>query len=347
MRRADPGLYLVQSLGPENVERQVVALDSGLDALALGVASRWWQLESYLRQLVYIELRAMYGVTWHLKLGSSPAKRSASTTVLGYMASADDSYLITHLGVSELFQLIDSEWAICNAGIGMPAAIWAGRVQELLAIRHRMAHGRRPHLSDPLRIEQTLRDLEGPAHDSLFSYASCVEVDPAWNDPVIDAWIKRQHPLARLIDHGQRNKGIHFDLLYSVRTWSNQFPPLSNTPGGYWAMHVIFEDRHLQLQPFCTSSAVQTSGPWIGHIISDGPTRLLVTFPTRDGPEDIAEAIGRCFEATFINSRPREATEREVRFRRHPPYDSRIDVDGILSVLSSLNQDDPITLFSA
>jgi hypothetical protein len=67
-----------------------------------------------------------------------------------------------------------------------------------------------------------------------------------------------------------------------------------------------------------------------------------------DDPGEVADAIGRCFEAVFNSAKPgREPSERAWLDRRERSYDGRIDVEGMLSVLSGVNPTDPIKLFSA
>jgi len=348
LRYFKPDAYLAKHLGEENVERLVTAIDSGLDPLMLAVASRWSQLESYLRQLLYIALRSMFGGGWESQLGLLTTKRASSVSRLGYMASTDDDHPVAHLDVKHLFELIELHWTECQHGIGISQTTWRGRVEELNAIRNRMAHGRRPHRDDVLRIEQTLRDLESSARGTLQSYVTFADLDPSLDDPLVDAWLNGKHSQAHLVQHGSENKGIYFNLQYSVLPWAVSRLPLSGTQGMFWSIQVVCVDRYLDIAAFSSDSAVTVSTPWIGHVLSPSPNLLLITFPMVDDPGEVADAIGRCFEAVFNSAKPgREPSERAWLDRRERSYDGRIDVEGMLSVLSGVNPTDPIKLFSA
>jgi len=264
------------------------------------------------------------------------------------MASTDDDYPLAHLDVRRLFLLLTEHWSATRHGIGLSPTTWNGRVEELSAIRNRMAHGRRPHSDDVLRIEQTLRDLEVAARSTLQAYVTCSSVDPSLPDPVADAWVRLQHPNAHLVEHGRRNKGIYFELQHCVLPWALNLGPASGTPGQFWAMQVVCDDRHIDIADFVAESAVEVSTRWIGHILSPSPTCLVVTFPMVDDPSDVSDAIGRCLEAAFSSAIPgREPGERVAALRKVRSYDSRIDIEGLLSVLWGLSMADPIKLFSA
>jgi hypothetical protein len=176
LRRQEPGAFLVESLGDRGCERLASAVDNGVPTDGLIAAARWCQLETYLRQLLYIQLRALYGPEWQTVLNSRPAVYAERAKALEYMASADDEHLLSHVDVSALFDLISDHWGQCAHGIAMPKAVWDGKVAEVKPIRHRIAHCRRPHRDDVERLEQLLRDLEKGARRALSAYVR-------WYDP--------------------------------------------------------------------------------------------------------------------------------------------------------------------
>lgn len=50
---------------PPNVQRAIeAAWENGMPPVASASYSRWWQLETWLRSLVYVELRAERGAAW-------------------------------------------------------------------------------------------------------------------------------------------------------------------------------------------------------------------------------------------------------------------------------------------
>jgi hypothetical protein len=58
---------------PEGVGQ---AIGAGMLASAVSLYARWWQLETWLRELVYVELRARDGIDWHDQLGVNPNRQA-------------------------------------------------------------------------------------------------------------------------------------------------------------------------------------------------------------------------------------------------------------------------------
>jgi Swt1-like HEPN len=147
------------------------ALEHGVPARSLAVAARWWQLETWLRQLVYLELRAAYGLEWISHISKKAKGRAAADELNSYMRTPDASSVLAYLDVGELFRLIDDEeyWPLFEPSL-LPRVRWRGAVDELAAVRHRFAHCRRPHVEDVSRIESVLRDLETGAWKAISAY---------------------------------------------------------------------------------------------------------------------------------------------------------------------------------
>ena len=205
LRYSSPAEYLGEKLGEHSVERIVSSIDNGVPGTSFAVMARWWQLETYLRDLVYVTLKGQFGPKWSSELVKAE-KRAEQAAGLRYMSSPDDNYLLAHVDVSVLFRIIDEHWDNCSSGIGLPKTVWLGRAEEVKPIRHRLAHCRRPHNDDVARIEQLLRDLEPGACSFLRSYAQWGNVSSNEIDPVARAWIKLEHPDADIVEHGRNNK---------------------------------------------------------------------------------------------------------------------------------------------
>lgn len=350
LRAKSPGEYLLKRLGESNQDRLIAAMDNGVPIEALVVAARWWQLETYLRLLVYIQLRALLGPDWQTPLKQRTLNRAAAASDLAYMASADDDYLLAHTDVSVLFELITTYWKQCQHGIGLPEAVWQGTVAEIVPIRHRIAHCRRPHDDDVARIEQLLRDLEPGANRALRAYVDWREVNATLDDPVVKDWVGLRNDVAhRLVPHGAGNKGIHFTLMASRLPWAESAGQITGTPGWFWVIHVVLDGGHMYIDDYLAQQAVQALLPMAAHIIEPWGTQIVVTIPGVGDPDHISKAIGGFFEAIFVAKTPGDK-DFAVRhqWRRHAlALDPRVDAAGLLSVLSGLNDEDPITIFSA
>jgi hypothetical protein len=83
-----------------------------------------------------------------------------------------------------------------------------------------------------------------------------------------------------------------------------------------------------------------------GHIIQSGTGLLAVTIPAVGDPAAISDAIGGFFEAVFYASTVGGGGRHPWR-RGAPELDPRADADGLLAVISGLNDDDAVSIFSA
>jgi hypothetical protein len=349
LRHEAPGEYLLHQLGDVNRDRLIRATDNGVPMESLGVTARWWQFEAYLRLLVYVQLRAQFGPDWLAPLTPEPIKRAKRAELTKYMASADDAYPLAHVDVGQLFPIIIEHWDACSHGIGLPQKVWQGKVTEIVPIRHRMAHCRRPHVDDAVRIEQLLRDLEPGANRALRAYVNWYEPRANLIDPVVEDWVVQRHPVAkRLVEHGWKNRGINFTLMAGRLPWAERRDMVTGTPGWFWIMQASLSDRQIYIDDYWSSARVQNSLPLACHIIQSSPFLIEVTLPAVGDERAISDAIGEFLEAVFET-----ATKGDGNSIRHPwrraehDLDPRVDAQGLLSVLSGLNESDPITIFAA
>lgn len=79
---------LDEQLGQQVASALWSATKSGVPAETLRVAARWWQLETYLRTLAYIELRADRGPDFENVFDERVQNRVAKARSHEYMASA-------------------------------------------------------------------------------------------------------------------------------------------------------------------------------------------------------------------------------------------------------------------
>jgi hypothetical protein len=237
------------------------------------------------------------------------AMRSAKNeAALAYMSSSDSELILSYLDVYDLFDLIEQHWDIFEPSL-LDKQVWLGRVKELRQIRHRSAHCRRPHVDDLTRVEQTLRDLEGGAFRALSSFNKLEMPDPSLDDPLVEAWVRGEHPTARrLISHAESNYDVTFRLAFSCRPWAPSWAEGASISGqiGYlW--HAIFNLHAggFELPRFWQDTYVDRPGTK-NHIVflcSDSPSHAGISFSALDDPTGIANAIGNCFDAIIDASR--------------------------------------------
>jgi hypothetical protein len=137
---------------PHDVRHAIaVAWRNGMPPAASALYARWWQLETWLRSLVYVELRAAYGREWAKRLSKLSEKRRLSDEAFRYMATPDAQALLAYTDAADLFEIIEADWPLFEDAL-LQQAVWAGRTVELRNIRNRMGHCRRPHADDLSRL---------------------------------------------------------------------------------------------------------------------------------------------------------------------------------------------------
>jgi hypothetical protein len=280
-------------------------LGSGVPGDAIAFYGRWWQLETWLREMVYVELRSRFGAVWADELDRVAHTRVAGEERNFYMSSADSEELLAYADVSALFGIIEAHWGLFETLLP-PRRRWEGVTDELRELRNRNAHCRRPHQDDLSRLEQTLRDLEAGAWRFYTSYLNTRRV-PKSKDPLVRSWVTGRHEAAaRLIDHARRQYETRFELSYSMRPWATKpsAGQLAGTPGLLWHAHWIIGGRDLNVaQLWRRIEHSRAERELIVHLLFDIST-VTVTFAAVDDPDAIADAIGAIFDAILTESRP-------------------------------------------
>jgi hypothetical protein len=336
----------------KTVERLERAVASGVPSEAIGCYGRWWQLETFVREAVYTELRTKFGDQWAQLVDKQVAWRAEQDKVNRYMASADAEDLLAYADASVLFALIEQHWELFEPVL-LPRVRWQGQVDTLRAIRNRIAHCRRPHVDDMGRIETLLRDLEDGARRFYGSYTETRVVRDG-RDPLVKAWVKRRHTAAaRLIEHCESSYETRFRLSYSMRPWA-EGPQgggvISGRDGMIWQAIWLTGGRELNPEELWRELAPRTT-ELILHMLFDGGG-VTVTFASKEHADDLADAIGDVFDRLIETSRDytpgrgMEDVDREIEQMRGSvgQLPAKVQYQSALCLFDSLNPD-AFTLF--
>lgn len=331
------------------------ALTNNVPAHALALYGRWWQFETWLRSLAYVELRAKYGIKWVERLDSDSTKRQAKDQQRQYMSSPDWEDPLAYLDASKLFDVIEADWDLFEPSL-IEQDAWKGRRAELLKIRHRIGHMRRPHSDDLGRLEQTLRDLDKGALRAILAYQH--EYDPrdlcSEGHPVVRSWVYGEHETAeRLIEHAANNYDTSFRISLVRRPWVSPPPDgdkLEENSAGYlWYVRFNFRDRFVQVPQLWRSRYLDTlTRKHLVHVLIASVSHVTVTFPMVDS-EFVADAIGNLFDAVLLETTPYYPGNLDDFYddplTRLPALDPRVQVNTPWSI--DLPDDRPITIFAA
>lgn len=260
---------------------------NGVPADALAFYGRWWQLETWLREAVYLELRGRFGREWELHLGERAPGRAERDEINAYMASADAGDVLAYLDVFDLFSLIDEHWELFEPVL-LPRARWDGLVDALRPLRNRIAHCRRPHPDDVDRIEQLLRDLERGARCFYGAYVGKRRADAYADDPVVRGWVAGEHSVAkRLLGHADRQYDVRFRLECTVRPWG-ELPvsqTLTGTPGAIWhARWSLGTDEVEPAELWTRLAGYRNVRELLVHVLLSSPWEAEITFAAVDDP---------------------------------------------------------------
>lgn len=280
----------------------------GVPAYASALHGRWWQLETWLRSLAYVELRAKFGADWTQQIPSKALSYARTEARLAYMPSPDAELLLAYLDIFHLFDIIQAQWTIFEPSL-LDKEVWLGRTKELRQIRHRIAHCRRPHSDDLSRIEQCMRDLEQGAFKALTYFNAQTSPSRNLHDPVVDAWVRGSHVDARrLLRHAESQYEVYFNLTFSRRPWAEEYEegePVSGKPGYLWHAKFVlhgdgFEVPNLWNDHYLSRAAVKD---YIVYLCTQSPGGVNISFAAVDDPVGVSDSIGACFDSVLNASR--------------------------------------------
>jgi hypothetical protein len=289
----------------EEVDRTLrTVVPHTMPGISLGLYARWWQLESWLRELAYVELRASMGMSWTDAVRAA-AGRQLQDAPYTHMVGTDNDNPLAYLDYSQLVDLIKGRWEIFQYAL-IEQNSWDGRQTELKRIRHRIGHLRRPHNDDIRRLEQILRDLERGAFIALASYnRRIVPNTNRHSDRISSDWIDGSRLSAEgLIEHAERQYDITCRVSASRRPWATWPANLDRAPGILW--HVDFSSYRRSIDPskLWNHSNLNACRPLVMHMTVDNPDHVGFTFSGADDPEAISDAIEEVLGAVLSTSSP-------------------------------------------
>jgi Swt1-like HEPN len=322
----------------------------GVPAEALVLYGRWWQLETWLRQLIYVELRARDGVKWAAALPPKAEERETKDRRHGYMATPDAQARLAYLDFSPLLDLLETHWSLFADSLIDPE-VWSGRAVELRNIRNRIGHCRRPHSDDLARLEQTLRDLDSGAFRAVAAFNRQYQPEGDLDDPVVEAWVQDQHDDAyRLVGHAARQYDVRFVLRFSCRPWAE--PPAEGRPvtgkvGYLWHASWYVGSGFVDLRKFWEDNYLIRHRDLIVFVCANAPASIEVSFAAVDEPHTISDAIGNCFDALLSNQRRGTVSDHiwESWVERYADLDPRVQVNSPWPIIDDTTL--PVSMFGA
>ncbi|TPQ22624.1 hypothetical protein FGD71_008635 [Streptomyces sporangiiformans] len=274
---------------------------SVMPARSLALYARWWQLEAWLRELIYVELRSLYGAAWLDRLRAASGRQTQDATYR-HMSTADSENPLAYLDYSQLLPVIENHWGQFEYAL-LESGSWNGRQEELKRVRHRIGHIRKPHRDDLARIEQTLRDLERGAFIACAAYNKRIIPRPEkFKDAMTAGWISAEHPTARrLIRHADTQYGVSLEVGVSRRPWASWPGDLENAQGLLWHADFYSRDRGVDVRYLWNE--IRGIHPLIVHMLVTNPHHVQFTYSAVDDAAGTADILGACFDALLYSLR--------------------------------------------
>lgn len=213
---------------------------------SVNIYARLWQLETWLRIMVYVELRALLGNDWGQELDNNSNSLHADKS-LTHMPTPEMNAL-SYSQLSKLLKLVDGHWD-CFASYLPPQVLWTAKLQEIAQIRHRAAHFRVGHSDDLARVKQLLRDIDKGFWRFCTSYNDVDPILPQSSDSVaahflpLDPlpWVEFEEKNWAQIGVRDKTLPVGLSVRAGRRPWAAG-PLIADAPGHLYDFHLFAQD---------------------------------------------------------------------------------------------------------
>jgi hypothetical protein len=325
----------------------------GLPERTLHTYARLWQLETWLRHLVYIECRARYADDWARGLNIQRAKSADKR--LTHMPTPEESAL-SFAQLSDLRRIIDADWNLFETFLP-PQPIWQAKLDEVAQVRHRVAHFRLGHRDDLNRVVQLLRDVDAGFWRFCTSYNDPHPVLPQSIDAVVShflhldliPWVQVQERQWARVGMADPSEPLYCTIEVLSRPSADQSAAVDGSPGRFYDVRV----HARQGRRFDYNRYLETTTDLHHHLahlfLDDFANELRVTLPCLLGSARIIPIVERLIEVALNCVRPGTGmTDERVSDSVEALADSMPEfIVGPRSPLAFLTPDMPCSIFGA
>lgn len=283
---------------------------SDVNEQSLVVYARLWQLENWLREMLYVELKSQKGRNW-INFNKTTNTYEADKK-LHHIPTSDHSP-VSYLTFSELTNLIKNNWELFSIYLP-PLNQWEAKLEEIVHIRNRIAHYRKGHSDDLDRLLQLMRDIDNGLWVFCTSYNDKHYIIPQDKDPITKKYLELDPFAPKQISE---NEWAAFgsapqDMRYTViiksikRKWAAYSEIVDGTPGYLYDITIVLRNqRQYNYKKFLDQTRTLYSN--FVHICLDTfSSSIRVTLPAVLGNEKVIGIIDELIdktENTMENSR--------------------------------------------
>lgn len=323
---------------------------SDRDERAILLYARLWQLEKWLREMVYIELKAKKGKNWfNLNKIRNAYDEDKSLT---HIPTTDDNPL-SYITFPELLKIISNNWGLFTSYLP-PKNIWDAKLIEVIHIRNRVAHFRSTNEYDVDRILQFMRDLDKGFWKFCTDYNDLHPILPPERDAIaekykgLDPFAFKEFAPNQWANFGSAPKGLRYIVSINLikRQWAEETQEFPGVSGYIYDVNVLLRDnrvfKYTELLGY-----IKKFKKDIIHISLDAlSSSIRITIPAVIGSDEVCKVIDGLLyavENSITSSSIRNPDKDEVQeiSNEWPEY-----VLGPLNPLTYLCSDMPCSFFN-
>ncbi|OGA19693.1 MAG: hypothetical protein A3I63_04985 [Betaproteobacteria bacterium RIFCSPLOWO2_02_FULL_66_14] len=277
--------------------------------------ARLWQLETWLRRMVYVELRAHLGDDWksNVKLEKAQLPQKEDKALVHMPTPEEDP--LSYVQLSELCRIVSENRRLFDPFLP-PAVVWEGRMKEISQVRHRVAHFRQGNERDLDRVVHLLRDLDKGFWKFITSYNCQRHVLPQDGDPVFAHFLPldlipfvevapREWAQAGSIPH---DAWFGVSVAATVRPWAKWTEPVAGHEGIFYDVSIYLRGsrrRYFDYQNLLENT--RRLHQHVAHIcLEDRADSVRVTIPAILGEQRVIEVLDHMIDMARSSARPGE-----------------------------------------
>lgn len=323
---------------------------SEVNESSLILYARLWQLEKWLREMVYVELKSKKGRNWfNFKNTENTYETDKALT---HIPTADDSPL-SFTTFPGLVRLIKNNWDLFSEYLP-PKQIWEAKLDEIVHIRNRVAHFRVGHSDDIERLLQLMRDIDNGFWKFCTDYNNLCPMLPPERDVVAQKYVDLDPFSFKEVSPNEWEKigsapqGLRYIVSINSlrRRWAKKVEVIDGASGFIYDVSIHLRDnKQFDYSRFLTEASKFKSD--IIHIcLEKYSSTVRVTIPAIIGSEKVCGIIDklvRITENSIILQRPIHDDDQTIQelSEKWPEY-----VLGPNNPLTFLGPDMPCSFFN-
>lgn len=271
--------------------------------------ARLWQLETWLRRMVYVELRALLGDDW-------------TSEVRNYDRSLKSDKRLTHMPTpeadplsyalfSEVKRIISDNWQLFSPYFP-PKNIWEAKLEEVSQVRNRVAHFRRGHSDDIQRVVQLLRDIDQGFWAFCTSYNDSRPILPSTKDPVTKRFLDLDpFPFSEVEENrwariGSADPAMRFAVMIETlkRPWVEPTDNIDGTKGYFYRINIAARNQRIFDYRNFLESSKQIHNRLVHIGLDSFASSVCITIPSLLGAKTVIEIIEEIIEITHYHVVP-------------------------------------------